>query len=181
MITLYCYLVTPCTWIWRLLYQILVTYLIIHIITIFVAVQYFISVQLIGYLNHLHNHLVLFPRLLSDLHYGLQFQSLIIPQIFSSITLFYFRASLTAIFHSFVYLTVIWYTLVTETIRKHSFICWILQNHIRYILPSTNFLLCGCSKKWHLLSYLEMLCSKKGHFGLLWNTYILFIILLYLI
>ena len=181
MITLYCYLVTPCTWIWRLLYQILVTYLIIHIITIFVAVQYFISVQLIGSLNPSHNHMVLFPRFLSDLHYCLQFQSLIIPPIFSSITFFYFKASLTAIFHSFVCWTVIWYTLVTRTISENSFIFWILQKHIRYILPSTNFLLCGCSKKWHLQYYLDMLWSKKWYFGILWNTYILFIIPLYLI
>ena len=38
-----------------------------------------------------------------------------------------------------------------------------------------------CSEKLHLQSYLEMLWSKTGYFGLLGNNYILFIILLYLI
>ena len=38
-----------------------------------------------------------------------------------------------------------------------------------------------CSDKLHLLSYLEMLWSETGYFGLLGDNYILFIILLYLI
>ena len=38
-----------------------------------------------------------------------------------------------------------------------------------------------CSKKLHLQSYLEMLWSETGYFGLLGNNFILFIILLYLI
>ena len=40
---------------------------------------------------------------------------------------------------------------------------------------------CGnlCSKKLHLQSYLEMLWSEMGYFGLLGNNLILFIILLY--
>ena len=38
-----------------------------------------------------------------------------------------------------------------------------------------------CSKKLHIQSYLEMLCSETGYFGLLGNKHILFNILLYLI
>ena len=38
-----------------------------------------------------------------------------------------------------------------------------------------------CSEKLHLQSYLEMLWSETGCFGLLGNNIILFIILLYLI
>ena len=38
-----------------------------------------------------------------------------------------------------------------------------------------------CSKKLHIQSYLEMLWSETGYFGLLGNNIILFIILLYLI
>ena len=38
-----------------------------------------------------------------------------------------------------------------------------------------------CSEKLHLQSYLEMLWSETGYFGLLGNNLILFIILLYLI
>ena len=38
-----------------------------------------------------------------------------------------------------------------------------------------------CSEKLHLQSYLEMLWSERGYFGLLLNNIILFIILLYLI
>ena len=36
-----------------------------------------------------------------------------------------------------------------------------------------------CSERLHLQSYLEMLWSKTGYFGLLGNTHILYIILLY--
>ena len=38
-----------------------------------------------------------------------------------------------------------------------------------------------CSEKLHLQSYLEMIWSKTGYFGLLGNNYILLIILLYII
>ena len=39
----------------------------------------------------------------------------------------------------------------------------------------------SCSEKLHLQSYLEMIWSKTGYFGLLGNNIILFIILLDLI
>ena len=39
----------------------------------------------------------------------------------------------------------------------------------------------SCSDKLHLQSYLEMLWSKTGYFGLLGNKHILYIILLYII
>ena len=38
-----------------------------------------------------------------------------------------------------------------------------------------------CSEKLHLQSYLEMLWSETGYFGLLGNNIIFFIILLYII
>ena len=38
-----------------------------------------------------------------------------------------------------------------------------------------------CREKLHLQSYFEILWSEMGHFGLLGNNHILFIILLYLI
>ena len=38
-----------------------------------------------------------------------------------------------------------------------------------------------CSEKLNLQSYLEMLSSETGYFGLLGNSHILFIILLYII
>ena len=38
-----------------------------------------------------------------------------------------------------------------------------------------------CSEQLHLQSYLEMLWSETGYFGLLGNNHILFIILLHLI
>ena len=56
-----------------------------------------------------------------------------------------------------------------------------IYNHIqsKYRLELTYMGI--CSKKLHLQSYVEMLCSKTGYFGLLGNNHILFIILLYII
>ena len=118
------------------------TYLTIHIINILVSVQYFISVKLLGSIIHFHNNLVLFSCFLFDPHSGLPSESLILPPIFAFIILFYFRASLTAICHSFVCWTVIWYTLVTKSTNKKSFLCWTIYKHMRDILLCNYLWLC---------------------------------------
>ena len=51
----------------------------------------------------------------------------------------------------------------------------------KYVIIQSDNASCFCSDKLHLQYYLEMLWSEMGYFGLLGNTIILFIILLYLI